>query len=106
MLLIKKPESQELRPISLTSCFDKLYETIIKNRLQWLAETNHWIPDSQHGFRKENSCSDNLVNLTLYTDSLFREGHEVFAAFLDVERAFNYVLSDVLIQKLADLGCL
>lgn len=65
LLLIRKPDGQTLRLIFLTCRFDKLFETLVKNRLQWLAETSHWIPKSQHSFRRGNSCGDNLVGLTL-----------------------------------------
>ncbi|CAB0044271.1 unnamed protein product [Trichogramma brassicae] len=38
MIFIGKPSGPGLRPISLTSCFCKLFETLVRNRLQWYAE--------------------------------------------------------------------
>ncbi|CAB0034761.1 unnamed protein product [Trichogramma brassicae] len=105
MIFIGKPSGPGLRPISLTSCFCKLFETLVRNRLQWYAEVHHWLPRSQHGFRKGLSCSDNLTNLLLKTEEAFLTGREVFAAFLDVEGAFDNVNIDILIDKLASLGC-
>ncbi|CAB0044055.1 unnamed protein product [Trichogramma brassicae] len=101
---IKKPDGKNYRPISLTSCTCKLLETIIKNRLQWWAETNNWLPLCQHGFRKGNSGIDNLAGLTMTVQSAFKERRDVYATFLDIEGAFDNVNIDILIQKLADLG--
>ncbi|KAL7291201.1 hypothetical protein TKK_0015042 [Trichogramma kaykai] len=105
MIFIGKSSGPGLRPISLTSCFCKLFETLVRNRLQWYAEVNHWLPRSQHGFRKGLSCSDNLTNLLLKTEEAFLTGQEVYAAFLDVEGAFDNVNIDILLDKLASLCC-
>lgn len=70
---ILKPDNKNYRPIALTSCTCKLFETIIKNRLQWWAETHNFIPTSQSGFRKGKSCIDNLTSLTLKIDEAFVE---------------------------------
>ncbi|KAL7304690.1 hypothetical protein TKK_0002932 [Trichogramma kaykai] len=105
MIFIDKSSGPGLRPISLTSCFCKLFETLVRNRLQWYAEVNHRLPRSQHGFRKGLSCLDNLTNLLLKTEEAFLTGQEVYAAFLDVEGAFDNVNIDILLDKLASLGC-
>ena len=102
---IPKSESDSLRPISLTSCLCKLFETIIKNRLEWWVEYNNFIPSSQHGFRKGKSCTDNIVNLTLKIEEEFKEKKEVLAAFLDIEGAFNNVNIDMMLQRLSEIGC-
>ena len=68
---IPKSDGVSYRPIALTSCVCKLFETIVKNRLQWWAEKNSLIPSGQHDFRKGHSCSDNLTNLTLKVEEAF-----------------------------------
>ncbi|GFV86663.1 acylamino-acid-releasing enzyme [Trichonephila clavipes] len=42
------------RPISLISCIAKLFEKILLSRIQAFSDSNHLIPDFQHGFRKKN----------------------------------------------------
>ncbi|XP_076658781.1 uncharacterized protein LOC143362464 [Halictus rubicundus] len=101
---INKIEGNGLRPISLTSCSCKLFESMIKGRMQWWAEHESLIPPSQQGFRKGRSCSDNLVNLTLKIEEAFMEKSEVLAAFLDVQGAFDNVDCNILLARLADLG--
>ncbi|KAL7287012.1 hypothetical protein TKK_0018806 [Trichogramma kaykai] len=105
VFFIKKLEGRGLRPVSLTSCFCKLFETSVKNRLHWWAEVNGWIPDNQHGFRRGHSCADNLAGLALTAEDAFLESRDVLTAFLDVEEAFDNVCIDVLLEKLAALGC-
>lgn len=102
---IDKPDGQNVRPIALTSCLCKLFESLIKNRLQWWSEHNNLIPTNQSGFRKGRSCHDNLVNLTLQVDEGMTDKKDVLAAFLDVRGAFDNVNIDILITKLATIGC-
>ena len=105
MHFIDKADKKGVRPISLTSCVCKLFESMIKNRLQWWAEYNNLIPPNQCGFRKGKSCTDNLTNLLLYTEEALAYNQDVYAAFLDVTSAFPNVNNDVLLNILSSIGC-
>ncbi|GFT51190.1 hypothetical protein TNCV_4518691 [Trichonephila clavipes] len=48
------------RPISLISCVAKLFEKILLSRIQAFSDSNHIIPDFQHGFRKKTSTCHQL----------------------------------------------
>ena len=72
-MFINKSDGKNARPIALTSCLCKLFITLLKNRLQWWAEFEGLLPDSQSGFRKGKSCNDNTVNLTLKVDGAFKK---------------------------------
>ena len=102
---IDKPGNKGVRPISLTSCLCKHFEMLVKIRLQWWVEYTNVLPINQCGFRRGRSCSDNLLNLLLEVDESLSNKEEVFAAFLDVNSAFPSVNSDILLTKLADIGC-
>ena len=102
---IKKSDGKSYRPIALTSCVCKLFESLIKNRLQWFCEHNKLLPASQSGFRKGQSCNDNLTNLILYIEDGFKDKKDTLACFLDVKGAFDNVLWDILLKILADIGC-
>ena len=78
---------------------------ILKNRLQYWAEINGFIPMSQTGFRKNFSCIDNLTILKIKIDGAFQEGKEVLSAFLDVKGAFDNVDSSILLKILAEYNC-
>ena len=97
--LIPKSDRESFRPISLTSCICKLLETMIKNRLQFWTEKNNLLPSSQHG------CIDNLACLTMKLEEAFLEKKEILAVFLDVQGAFDNVKVDILLNKLAVIGC-
>lgn len=60
----KPPEDpNSYRPISLSSCLGKIFENMIKTRLDWFVESNGLIPNVQYGFRKGRSCADSFVSL-------------------------------------------
>ena len=77
----------------------------MKNKFQWWIESDNILPNSQSGFRKGQSCHDNLLNLTMAVQSAFHNKKEMFAAFLDVKGAFDNVDLKILLDKLAKIGC-
>ena len=103
--LIKKSDGKSLRPITLTSCTCKLFESLLKNRLQWWCENHNLIPKSQTGFRRGQSCVDNLCNLTTSIEEGLQIKKDTLAAFLDVQGAFDNVICEILLTKLASIGC-
>lgn len=70
-----------------------------------MTKTKFWLPQNQHGFRRGNSCANNFANLSLTIESTFKEHQNILAAFIVVERAFNFVNIDLLIGKLANSDC-
>ena len=102
---IDKSDKIGVRPISLTSCLCKFFETLIKNRLQWWVEYLNIIPINQCGFRKGRSCADNLTNLLLFTEEALFHNQDVYVAFLDVNSAFPSVNIDILLNTLASIDC-
>ena len=102
---VDKPGNKGVRPIALTSCLCKLFESLIKLRLQWWCEHHNILPKSQSGFRKGRSTYDNLVNLSLDAEKALSSDRHLLAAFLDVSGAFDNVNCDILLQKLASIGC-
>ena len=102
---ISKADGSGLRPIAMTSCLCKLYELMVKNRLQWFCEHNEILPISNSGFRKGRSCNDNLINLALYVEDGFLNNKDTLAAFLDVQGAFDNVDPKILLKKLEKIGC-
>ena len=102
---INKPDGTNVRPISLNSCVCKLFESLIKNKLQYWVEIKNILPKSQMGFRKGQCTIDNLANLTLHVEESLGNKKDVLSAFLDVCGAFDNVNIYILISKLAELGC-
>ena len=101
---IGKPDGSGVRPISLISCTCKIFETMVKNRLQWWLEFNDMFPANQAGFRKGRSTADSLTGLTLSVEESFSRGKGTFAAFLDINSAFPSVNPSILIDRLVTMG--
>ena len=49
---VPRAGTDKFRPISLTSTFCKTFERLIQKRLEFLAESNSWMPRCQFGFRR------------------------------------------------------
>ena len=103
---IPKTDGNSYRPISLTSCVYKLFESMLKNRLQWYVEVNEFLPNSQTCFCKGQSCIDNLTYLMLSIEEGLEKNQNVLAAFLDITSAFDNVDCEILLCVLAEIGCL
>lgn len=106
---ILKPNKQpddynSYRPISLASCIGKLFEQMIKLRLDYFVEKNKLLPDFQFGFRKGKSSTDSFVLFTADIKKCLLSHSSAVCAFLDVQGAYDNVDLCQLIRVLHDIG--
>jgi len=106
LVFLPKSGGRGVRPISLLSYFLKLLERLVYRRLQWAIETRFLLPEFQFGFRSSRSCVDNLVILTNRVQTAFLKGASILAVFLDIEGAFDSVISSILVQIFGIWGSL
>jgi ribonuclease HI len=92
------------RPISLTPNIGKLYEKMIKVRLDYFCEKKGIIPKFQAGFRKRRSVTDHTVKLTAHIRKAISSNHAVVGTFFDIQRAFDSVWHNKLLSKLSSAG--
>ena len=86
----KSPSSVEsYRPIALLSCFSKLFEKIIYNRLYTYIENKNCIPHFQCGFRRMHSCNDILIYFEHFIQLTLRSQKVLIIVFFDIEKAFD-----------------
>lgn len=84
-----KPENY--RPITLLSCFGKLFTAIINNRLNKYAEEVEMINPCQVGFRKGYSSTENMFAINSLIDLLKAKGKKLYCTFIDFKQAFDKV---------------
>ena len=106
--MIPKPGTDQMfpqnyRPISLLSVLSKVYERIVKTRLQEFVEEHKLYPDHQFGFRPEHDTTAQLVRVVDHIAVGFNAMQHTVGVFLDIEKAFDRVWHPGLIVKLNQL---
>ena len=99
-----KSDPSSYRPISLTPHLGKIYERILKKRLEFYMEKHGILPSFQAGFRKNRSCMEHVVKLTSHLKRALARKSTVFSVFFDVKRAYDSVWHAKLLLKLQDIG--
>jgi ribonuclease HI/exonuclease III len=92
------------RPIALTSCFCKIMERMINNRLNWFLEVNNLINNAQSGFRKGRKTTDHLTRLESSVNMGLANKESTVAIFLDLEKAYDMVWRQGVIIKMQTMG--
>ena len=86
--------------ISLISCIGKFYSNILDNRLISCLDENNILVDEQNLFRKSRSCVDHIFTLSSIIKDKKMKNTSVFAAFIDMSKAFNCFNRSLLLYKL------
>ena len=89
------------RGITLLSCFNKLFEMIICQRIEPWWENNRVISELQGACRRGSSCIHTALTLQETIASQLGGGGKVFVAFFDVSKAFDSVWVDGLFFSLS-----
>ena len=92
------------RPISLLSIFDKIIEKIMHKRLYHFLELHNVLFDNQFGFRKNNSTSYALMEITEKIKESIDNGKYGCGIYIDLRKAFDTVNHNILIKKLEHYG--
>ncbi|MEW8547414.1 MAG: reverse transcriptase family protein, partial [Candidatus Thiodiazotropha sp.] len=92
--------AENYRPITLLSCFGKLFTAILNTRLNNYVNENGIIDSCQAGFRKGFSTTDNLFILQSLIQIAKTNKSKLYCAFIDFKQAFDTVWRNGLWQKL------
>ncbi|KAM7285300.1 hypothetical protein ISCGN_032252 [Ixodes scapularis] len=101
----KPPNTDNLRPISLTSCAGKLLEHIVLNRLQSYIEDHDKLPVTMFGFRSHLSTQDVLLQLKEEVMLPATRNSPTAILALDLKGAFDNVKHTAILSQLNTLDC-
>ena len=92
------------RGITLLNVLGKLFSRVLNNRLSKWAETYGVYVEAQAGFRSNMGTIDNLFVLHGLVNHMINQGGQLYCAFIDFTKAFDYVVRENLWYKLIKLG--
>ena len=94
----------DYRPITLTSCVAKLFETILLQRLTDWTEALQKITDLQGGFRPGRSTLEQIFTLHEITAMRAEAKDSTYLAFLDCKRAYDRCWRSGLAERMWSIG--
>jgi hypothetical protein len=84
------------RPISLLSCFSKIFEKVVCLRLLNFLENNNILTPDQFGFRKSHSAVHPMVHMMNFVSRALNKKETTIAIFCDLRKAFDTVNHEIL----------
>lgn len=97
-----KLNSNNYRPISLTSVLSKCYERIVRDHI--LEYFEKYISSEQHGFVPKRSCLSNLLECLHKAYDILDDNESLDLIYLDFMKAFDSVPHKRLLSKLRSYG--
>ena len=103
IILYKKGQAtlpKSYRPVAIISVLCKLFSMVLLKRI---GPTLHALLDpEQAGFRPDHSCSDVIMFMRMVSEKAEEWGEEIWAASLDLEKAFDKVYHESVLDALLD----
>ena len=99
-----KNDVNNYRGITVQSCLGKFFTRMMNNRLSKWADTNDILYEGQYGFRSGRGTVDCLFILHSLIELLLAKGKKLYVAFIDYEKAYDYLSRAALWLKLINSG--
>ena len=97
-------DANNYRGITLLSCLGKLFTSIINSRLYNYVTSENILGSEQVGFRPKHSTLDHIFALHVISHYYISQGKQLFCAFVDYSKAFDFIDRAYLWHKLLDTG--
>lgn len=91
------------RPISVLNALSKVFEIIIKRRLNHFLSHNSILHEEQFGFESNSNTTAACLSLTHFISNNIDSNKFVACIFLDLQKAFDCVDHEILLCKMANL---
>ena len=95
-----KKDPSNYRHITVLPSMDKLFETLVNNRLVFMKDVFNMEDKFNGGFKKNSSTSDNMFLLVGAIQRAEFLKQPLYVAFVDFKRAFDTVDRNMLFYKL------
>jgi hypothetical protein len=95
---------ENYRPISLLSCFSKILEKVVCNRLCSFLKTNSILSGAQFGFCHGHSTIHTMIHFVNHVSKALNNKEHTIAIFFDLRKAFDSCDHKILLQKLSAIG--
>ena len=82
----------------------KVYSSLINKRITTYCNILDLIVDEQNSFRSGRSCEEHIVTLTSLVRNQLSKSKLVFASFIDLDKAFDWVDRELLFYRLLTYG--
>lgn len=92
------------RPISLMPCVTKIYEKMVKSRLEFLCESHNVFPDRQFGFRRNQGTLDAISHVVTDAQCSLTQNKYLMCIFVDLKGAYDAMNLGLLAQSLYEVG--
>ena len=92
------------RGITLLPVMGKLYTSILRDRLQYWAELNGHLCESQFGFKQGRRTTDAIFVITTAIQLYKKKNKSLFTCFVDFAKAFDSINHKLLWEKLTSMG--
>lgn len=92
------------RPVSLLNVLSKILERAVHDQMKSYLDKNNVLYENQSGFRGKFSTDSCLIGLTDYIKGEMGKGNLVGMVLIDLQKAFDTVDHEILIEKLRSLN--